>query len=73
MNSARRNVIKRMKFPQEVMLICVRCYAAYPLSLRNVEEMMAERGVPVDHATIHRLAVKILPCWRRSFVVASAA
>ena len=27
------------------MLVCVRWYAAYPLSLRNLEEMMAERGV----------------------------
>jgi hypothetical protein len=27
---------------------------AYNLSLRNLEEMMAERGVSVDHATIHR-------------------
>jgi transposase-like protein len=36
-------------------------YAAYPLSLRNLEEMMAERGVVVDHATVHRWALKILP------------
>ena len=43
------------------MLVCVRWYAAYPLSLRNLEEMMAERGVIVDHATVHRWALKILP------------
>lgn len=43
------------------MLVCVRWYAAYPLSLRNLEEMMAERGVAVDHATVHRWALKILP------------
>ncbi len=36
------------------MLVCVRWYAAYPLSLRNLEEMMAERGVAVDHAKVHR-------------------
>ena len=35
--------------------------AAYPLSLRHIEEMMAERGVVVDHTTVHRWAVKILP------------
>jgi len=29
------------------MLVCVRWYAAYPLSQRNLEEMMAERGVIV--------------------------
>ena len=41
---ALRKVIKRMHYPLEVMLTCVRWYAAYPLSLRDVEEMMAERG-----------------------------
>ena len=40
-------VIKRMHYPLEVMLICVRWYAAYPLSLRHIEEMMAERGRPL--------------------------
>lgn len=54
-------MIKRLHFPLEVMLVCVRWYAAYPLSLRNLEEMMAERGVIVDHATVHRWALKILP------------
>ena len=54
-------VIKRMHYPLEVMLTCVRWYAAYPLSLRHIEEMMAERGVAVDHATVHRWAIKILP------------
>ena len=34
---------------------------AYPLSLRHIEEMMAERGVFVDHTTVHRWATKILP------------
>ncbi len=61
MIEALRKVIKRLHYPLEVMLVCVRWYAAYPLSLRHIEEMMAERGVAVDHATIHRWAVKILP------------
>ena len=43
------------------MLVCVRWYAAYPLSLRHIEEMMQERGVFVDHATIHRWTIKIVP------------
>ena len=60
-NSTLRRVIKRLHFPLEIMLVCVRWYAAYPLSLRNLEEMMAERGVIVDHATVHRWALKILP------------
>jgi len=60
-NSTLRGVIERLHFPLEVMLVCVRWYAAYPLSLRNLEEMMAERGVRVDHATVHRWALKMLP------------
>jgi putative transposase len=42
--STLRKVIKRLHYPLEVMLLCVRWYAAYPLSLRNLEEMMAERA-----------------------------
>jgi putative transposase len=61
MIEALRKVIKRMHYPLEVMLTCVRWYAAYPLSLRHIEEMMQERGVFVDHATVHRWALKILP------------
>ena len=61
MIEALRKVIRRMHYPLEVMLTCVRWYAAYPLSLRHIEEMMHERGVFVDHATVHRWAIKILP------------
>jgi transposase-like protein len=61
MVDALRKVIRRVHYPLQVMLVCVRWYAAYPLSLRHIEEMMAERGVSVDHATVHRWAVKILP------------
>jgi putative transposase len=60
-NSTLRGAIKRLHFPLEIMLVCVRWYAAYPLSLRNLEEMMAERGVFVDHATVHRWALKMMP------------
>ena len=49
------------------MLLCARWYAAYPLSLRHIEEMMAERGVRVDHATIYRWALKILPVLAKVF------
>ena len=61
MIEALRKVIKRMHYPLEVMLTCVRWYAAYPLSLPHIEEMMQERGVFVDHATVHRWALKIVP------------
>jgi len=61
MIEALRKVIQRLHYPLEVMLVCVRWYAAYPLSLRDIEEMMAERGVFIDHATVHRWSIKILP------------
>ena len=60
-NSALRKVLKRLHYPLEVMLTCVRWYVAYPLSLRHIEEMMRERGVFVDHATVHRWAIKMVP------------
>ena len=49
-----RRVLKRLHYPIEVMLVCVRWYVPYPLSLRHIEEMMAERDVVVDHTTVHR-------------------
>ena len=60
-NGALRKVLIRFHYPLEVMLRCVRWYVAYPLSLRHVEEMMQERGVVVDHSTVHRWATKMLP------------
>jgi transposase-like protein len=44
---------KGMRFPIDVILVCIRWYAAYPLSYRHLEEMMEERGVEVDHSTIN--------------------
>jgi transposase-like protein len=60
-DSTLRKVLKRLHYPLEVMLTCVRWYVAYPLSLRHIEEMMQERGVFVDHVTVHRWAIKVLP------------
>jgi transposase-like protein len=60
-NSTLRKVLKRLHYPLEVMLTCVRWYVAYPLSLRHIEETMQERGVLVDHVTVHRWAIKVLP------------
>ena len=67
MIEALRKVIKRMHYPLEVMLTYVRWYVAYPLSLRHIEEMMAERGVFVDHATVHRWALRIVPALVKVF------
>jgi putative transposase len=59
---------KRMRFPIDVILICIRWYAAYPLSYRHLEEeMMQERGMLVDHSLINRWAVRFLPLLEKAF------
>src|SRR5260370_19715558 len=60
-------VLKRLHYPLEVILTCVRWYVAYSLSLGHVEEMMAERGIAVDHSTVHRWAIKLLPVLEKAF------
>ena len=52
---------KGMRFPIDVILVCIRWYAAYPLSYRHLEEIMEERGVSVDHSSINRWAIRFLP------------
>jgi transposase-like protein len=54
-------MFKGRHFDRSVILLCIRWYLAYNLSLRNLEEMMAERGVSVDHATIHRWIIRYSP------------
>jgi transposase-like protein len=54
-------------FPQDIILMGVRWYGAYPLSYRHVEELMEERGVPIDHATIQRWVVKYSPQLEEAF------
>ncbi len=54
-------IFKGRHFDRSVILLCVRWYLAYGLSLRDLKEMMAERGISVDHSTIHRWAVHFSP------------
>ena len=46
---------------------CVRWYVAYSLSLRNLEEMMAERGIEIDHSKVHRWVIKLVPLFEKTF------
>ena len=59
-NRTSDNVLQRLHYPLEVMLTRVRRYVADPLSLGHVEELMQERGVFVDHATVHCWAIKMV-------------
>lgn len=52
---------KRLHYPTDIILLCLRWYLAYSLSLRNLEEMMLERGIVVDHSTIHRWVLRLTP------------
>jgi putative transposase len=54
-------------FQKEVILQCVRWYAVYPLSYRQLKEMMEERGVDVDHSTINRWVLNCAPEVERDF------
>ena len=61
MNPVVTRVLKRLHYPLDAILMCVRWYVAYPLSLRHLEEMEAERGIAVDDSTVHRWAIKRVP------------
>ena len=58
---------KRMRFPLEMISVCIRWYAAYPLSYRHIEELMQERGAFVDHSSINRWAIRFLPLLEKTF------
>src|SRR3984957_2597814 len=60
-------VLKRLHYPLDVILLCVRWYVAYSLNLRNLEEMMAERGFGVDHSSVHRWVIKLVPLFEKAF------
>jgi transposase-like protein len=49
------------RFPREVIVLAVRWYLRYGLSYRDVEELLAERGVQVDHVTVYRWVQRFTP------------
>ena len=55
------NAFKLRRFHALVILQCVRWYSKYTISYRQLEEMMAERGVVVDHTTIWRWIQRYAP------------
>jgi len=58
---------KGSHFEKEIILWGIRWYVAYPLSYRQLEEMMRERGVAVDHATLNRWVIKYAPEIEKQF------
>ncbi|MGK0603575.1 IS66 family transposase, partial [Yokenella regensburgei] len=62
-----RKAFKRLHYPVDIIAQCVRWYLAYSLSLRNLEEIMAERGIVVDHSTLHRWVIRLVPHLDKAF------
>jgi transposase-like protein len=48
-------------YEADIILLCVRWYLRYSLSYRDLEEMMRERGLQVDHTTIYRWVQRYAP------------
>jgi IS6 family transposase len=49
------------RFPSDVIMMAIRWYLRYSLSYRDVEELLAERGIEVDHVTIYRWVQRFTP------------
>jgi transposase, IS6 family len=56
-----RSAFAGFRFPPEVITVAVRSYLRYGLSYRDVEEMLAERGIEVDHVTVYRWVHEFTP------------
>ena len=54
-------LFKGCHYPKDVILQAIRWYVAYPLSYRHVEELLEERGIFLDHATVNRWVIKFSP------------
>lgn len=52
---------KGAQFPKSVILHAVFFYVRYPVSYRDLQEILAERGIAVDHATLNRWVVRYSP------------
>ncbi len=55
------NLFKHRHFEYYIIIWAVRWYCRYGISSRELEEMLGERGVPVDHTTIYRWVQRYAP------------
>lgn len=62
-----RNAFCRLHYPVDIIAQYVCWYLAYSLSLRNLEEIMAERGIAVDHSTLHHWVIRLAPLLDKVF------
>jgi transposase-like protein len=59
--SAPRSAFAGFRFPPDVILLAVRWYLRFGLSYRDVEELLTERGVEVDHVSVYRWVLRFTP------------
>jgi transposase-like protein len=58
---APRSAFAGFRFPPGVIIVAVPCYLRFGLSYRDVEELLAERGIVVDHVTVFRWVQRFTP------------
>ncbi len=56
-----RSAFASFRFPSDIIVVAVRWYLRFGLSYRDVEELLTERGVQVDHVTIYRWVQRFTP------------
>ena len=56
-----RSAFAGFRFPPEVIVIAVRWYLRFGLSYRDIEELLIERGIEVDHVTVYRWVLRFTP------------
>ncbi|HCT5785448.1 IS6 family transposase [Klebsiella variicola] len=62
-----RKAFKCLHYPINVIAQCVHWYLTYALSLRNLEEMMSEHDIIVDHSILHRWIIRLVPLRYKAF------
>ena len=55
------SAFKGFRFPPEIIVLALRWYLRFGLSYRDVEELLAERGIEVDHVTVFRWVQRFTP------------
>jgi IS6 family transposase len=56
-----RSAFAGFRFPPEIIVLALRWYLRYGLSYRDIEELLAERGIEVDHVTVYRWVQRFTP------------
>jgi transposase, IS6 family len=56
-----RSAFAGFRFPPDVVVLAVRWYLRFGLSYRDVEELLTERGIEVDHVTVYRWVLRSTP------------